>query len=137
MDLPKRKANRLPGYDYSQNGGYFVTICTQDKKNILWGKNTNEGLQQGKPVVLSNIGTLVERAINNISKRHKGIVIDKYVIMPNHIHMILILGDYETSPSLSRIVRQFKERTSKQTGYQIWQKSFYDRIIRDEDDYKS
>lgn len=64
--------------------------------------------------------------------------IDHYVIMPNHIHFIIKIGNTgqpAAAPTLSRIVNQFKGYVTKQTGNSIWQKGFYDHVIRDEDDY--
>ena len=69
-----------------------------------------------------------------ICTRDKTIKLDKLVIMPNHIHMILII-DKETSVTVSRVIKQFKEYITKQIGESIWQKSYYDHIIRNEKDY--
>ena len=74
-----------------------------------------------------------------ISAHYPGVTVDKYVVMPNHVHMILVLpadgGRALRAPTVSRIVRAWKETVTKMLGEAIWQKSFYDHIIRDENDY--
>lgn len=104
-------------------------------------------------IPLSSIGKTVNYAINQIPLHYQVVLIDKYVIMPNHIHMIIIINnDNEKNISceeksvndngrtlcvrtVSRIIKQFKEYVTKQTGYSIWQKSYHDRIIRNEPEY--
>jgi REP element-mobilizing transposase RayT len=83
---------------------------------------------------------MIKIAINNISNNYPSIVIDKYVIMPNHIHMIIFVSNNEDgrtlfAPTISRAIKHMKEYVTKQLGYSIWQKSYYDHIIRDEEDY--
>ena len=134
--LPKRKNIRLKEYDYSQAGYYFVTICTNDKKNLFW----NVGATCGRQFQKSLIGEIVDLEINKINSIYKNVEINKYVIMPNHIHMILVLyagnGRSKTTPTISRIIQQFKGSVSKQVGFSLWQKSFYDHIIRNEQEYQ-
>ena len=76
-------------------------------------------------------------AINNISKKYANVFIDKYVIMPNHIHLIIGIknGRAMHAPTVSNIIGQTKSFVTKQCKLSIWQKSFYDHIIRDENDY--
>ena len=88
---------------------------------------------------LSEIGQIVEREIAIFTKIYNSIRVDKYIIMPNHIHMILVI-DYEVgrtqfAPTISRIVKQFKGAITKQIGYSIWQRSYNDHIIRNKEDY--
>jgi len=140
MELPKRKPNRIKGYDYSQKGGYFITICVKNKANILWASIRDFDPSANEKPLLSEIGSEVEMAIGNIPLFYSGVSIDKYVIMPNHVHMIILLQgdttDGKPVQSLSTIIGQLKRYVTKQVGYPIWQKSFYDRVIRDEKDYK-
>ncbi|MBP3337192.1 MAG: hypothetical protein J6L59_02150 [Clostridia bacterium] len=89
MTLPKRKPTRLKGYDYSQNGAYFITVCTHNKGHIL-SKIVGEGLCALPKNTLTPIGTEVEKAIQYINENYIGVKVDKYVIMPNHIHLIII-----------------------------------------------
>jgi REP element-mobilizing transposase RayT len=91
--LPKRKPNRLHGYDYSQNGAYFVTICTKDRAEIL-GEIVGDDGNRPACIQLSEYGIIADNEIKNIPIIRKEIQIDCYVIMPNHIHLIaLIVGD--------------------------------------------
>ena len=89
MEFPKRKPTRLREYDYSQNGAYFVTICTRGKKCILSDIIVGQGLAPAE-TVLSQYGKIAEEQLLALEKRYKTIEIDKYVIMPNHIHIIII-----------------------------------------------
>ena len=93
MELAKRKPTRLKGYDYSQNGAYFVTICTHDKECILSDIIVGEGLCALPKNILKPIGKEVEKSIRYINENFDGAKIDKYVIMPNHIHLIVILNN--------------------------------------------
>lgn len=142
MDLPKRKNIRLHNYNYSYNGAYFITICTKNKENLLWknvGANCVRPLDQ---LPLSKIGIVIENEIYKLNTVYENIKVDKYQIMPNHIHLIIFIyedsnGRTQFAPTISRIIKQFKGSITKQIGFSIWQKSFYDRIIRNEKEYQS
>lgn len=142
MDLPKRKNIRLHNYNYSYNGAYFITICTKNKENLLWknvGANCVRPLDQ---LPLSKIGIVIENEIYKLNTVYENIKVDKYQIMPNHIHLIIFIyedsnGRTQFAPTISRIITQFKGSITKQIGFSIWQKSFYDRIIRNEKEYQS
>ena len=146
MELPKRKNTRLKDYDYSQNGAYFITICTQDKKHLLGEIVGEENLDEpsvGANCVrpqLSSSEQMVENEIATLSKIYEGVAVDKFVIMPNHIHMILVIdcegGRTQFVPTTSRIVKQFKGIITKQIGTSIWQRSYHDHIIRNENEYQ-
>lgn len=141
MDLPKRKNIRLNDYNYSSNGAYFITICTKNKENLLWknvGANCVRPLEQ---LPLSKIGIVVENEIHKLNTIYENIKVDKYQIMPNHIHFIIFIyedynGRTKFAPTISRIIKQFKGSITKQIEFSIWQKSFYDRIIRNEKEYQ-
>ena len=94
MNLPKRKSPRLKDYDYSTPGYYFVTMCTHNKQNILCdivdGGIVGEGFHALPKIQLSDIGKQVESSIEWINLNYTLISVDKYVIMPNHIHLIVI-----------------------------------------------
>ena len=142
MDLPKRKNIRLNDYNYSSNGAYFITICTKNKENLLWknvGANCVRPLEQ---LPLSKIGIVVENEIHKLNTIYENIKVDKYQIKPNHIHLIIFIyedsnGRTQFAPTISRIIKQFKGSITKQIGFSIWQKSFYDRVIRNEKEYQS
>lgn len=91
---------------------------------------------------LSKIGIVIENEIYKLNTVYENIKVDKYQIMPNHIHLIIFIyedsnGRTQFAPTISRIIKQFKGSITKQIGFSIWQKSFYDRIIRNENEYQS
>ena len=140
MDLPKRKPTRLKEYDYSTPGAYFITVCVKDKKELL-SKISNvvrEGLCALPKNELTPIGKEVEKSIQYINNNYTGIKIDKYVIMPNHIHLIVILDDAggHGNPPLQNVIGQLKSYTTKKFGGTLWQRSYHDHIIRGEKDYE-
>ncbi len=140
--MPERKNIRLKDWDYSQNGAYFITICAKDKQHIF-GKIKNVGADIIRPedmVELSDIGKIVDKAIKNISDSYKNVYVDKYIIMPNHIHILFSIikennGRIISAPTRSVIIGQMKRYVLKQAGKSVWQKSFYDHIIRNKNDY--
>ena len=136
-ELHERKKIRLRDYDYSSNGMYFITIGIKDKHGILW--ETPVGARIARPQ-LSDIGNIVASTIENIPRIYEHMQIEKYVIMPNHVHMILAIdwcdGRAMRAPTISRVICQMKGYVTKQIGYSIWQKLFYDRIIRDATEYQ-
>ncbi len=128
-----RKRIRLPNYDYSSCGVYFLTICTRNRDHIFW--RTGAQMDPAE-VYLSEVGELVCSEIRKISSVYPAVSIDKYCIMPDHIHLLLrICAMQSTVPSVSRIVQQFKGSITKQLGKSIWQKSYMDHVIRNEADY--
>ena len=134
IKLLVRKKIRLEGYDYSNAGCYFITICVKDEHEVF---GHVVGAISNRPCMeLSEIGKIAERTISELNK---GIVIDKYVIMPNHVHMFIRIEDNgrtEFAPTISSIIRFYKSRITKQIGYSIWQKSYHDYIIRNEKNYQ-
>lgn len=89
---------------------------------------------------LSKIGIIIDNEINKISSVYENVIVDKYCIMPDHIHLIIFIlldddGRTQFAPTLSRIIKQFKGSITKQIGVSIWQKSYNDRIIRNEKGY--
>ena len=134
-----RKPNRLSNFDYSRAGAYFLTICTKDRRCIL--SQIDEGAAYGRlnPVIITEAGFAVERELKRIGDIYDNVHVDSYVIMPNHVHIILMIQDEDsqqgTSPTISRVVQQLKGTVTKKIGKAIWQKGFYDHVIRDEQDY--
>ena len=138
---PKRKVIRLKGYDYSQTGVYFVTICTEDRKNYFWAE-VGAIIDRPQDIKLSAYGDIANNAINNISLIYPAVEVVHYVIMPNHIHLLLTIHSDEdgrplVAPTISQIIKQLKGYISKQTGKPIFQRSFYDHIVRDQSDYQN
>lgn len=129
MNLPQRKQNRLKNYDYSQNGAYFITVCVKNRKKILC-----DIVGDDAHIVLTKCGSIVEKYIQNVTE------IKKYVIMPDHIHAIIHIESgtmRASSPTnkVANIVRSLKILTTKEIGESIFQRSYYDHIIRNEQDY--
>ncbi len=149
--LPKRKPIRLPDYDYSSPGAYFVTVCTKDRQCLFWNMRSLSDPAVGAaicrpsddmptPLPLSGVGKIVDRAIRNISSVYPAFTVDRYVIMPNHVHMILRIctdehGRQIAAPTLSSVVGHMKRWASMQAGRSLWQKSFHEHVIRNEKDY--
>ena len=141
-DLPKRKNIRLDEFDYSKNGYYYITICTKNREKIL-GEIVGDGVLDVPKMKLSYFGVIAENVINNINNFYDDIVFDKYVIMPNHIHLIIKIQNQDglsrtptpTNSTISKIVSTFKRFCNREYKINIWQRSFYEHIIRNEDDY--
>lgn len=144
-NLPKRKTIRLNGYDYSTSGYYFITICTHNRQQLFW-KAGIVGADSIRPQTdmqeLSEYGNTVDIAINAINSHYHNVTVDKYIIMPNHIHMILRTTNIDkngriiSAPTIMTVIGQMKRCVSKEVGFSIWQKSYYEHIIRDENDYR-
>ena len=141
---PTRKTNRLENFDYSQNGVYFLTFCTNERKQILSRIDAAADLFSLPTIHLSETGQIVNAAIEKIPERYPGVFVDRFVVMPNHVHLLLRIEKsgrfdnrpYERSvPSVGYIVRYCKGSVTRQTGRNVWQKGFYDHIVRDERDY--
>ena len=138
-EQPKRKPNRLINYDYSKPGAYFITICTRNKENLFW-ENVGASIARPQDILLTEDGKIVDYAINQITNFYKNISIDHYVIMPNHIHILLQIhqnnGRAMLAPTISKIIQQMKGYITKKIRKPIWQKLFHDHIIRGQSDYE-
>ena len=138
-ELTKRKQIRIKDYDYSSPGAYFITICTANRENIFWSDCRGE-LCSPANIPLSNIGIIVNNEIQKLNSVYDTIRVDKYCIMPDQIHFIISItpddsGRTQFAPTISRVIKQFKGSITKQVGRPIWQKSFYDHGIRNQQDY--
>ncbi len=139
MDLPTRKRNRLKEYDYATPNAYFITICTANRKKLLWD-DVGAIIDRPENAPLSKIGNLVKQSINNIPKHYPAVSVDHHVIMPNHVHLLLQInsnpdGRSMIAPTISTVVRMMKSAVSKKLRFSIWQKGFYDHVIRGKKDY--
>ena len=128
MELPKRKQNRLAEYDYSTPNAYFITVCTDNRRNLFWN-SVETAVDRPENVPLTNIGRIVQQSIKYISKHYSMISVDHYVIMPNHIHLLLQIntgpdGRPMAAPTISMVINQTKGILSKQAGFSVWQKGF-------------
>ena len=143
MELPKRKPNRLKDFDYNTPGYYFITICTKEKRKIL-GEVVGTGVLDGPSVQLSPYGKVAEKQLCTMGNFYDDMVLEKYVIMPNHIHMLLHILDRGNGPSgrpvptnskVASFVGTFKRFCNRLCGTNMWQYRFHDHIVRGEDDY--
>ncbi len=146
-NLPKRKHPRLDNFDYSSIGAYFITICTQDRK-CLFSRVVGRGLApaETKGIEYTTFGIIAEQQLLSLEERYSCLAIDKYVIMPNHIHIILILNNDAAGasprPTIMDILCTYKSLTTrecKKIGFngKLFQTSFFEHIIRDRKDYET
>ena len=144
MDLLTRKRIRIPDYDYSQQGIYFITICSAEKRMIFG--HVDKGDEFILPwVELSDLGRIVKKNIEYIPNAYEGVFVNHYVIMPNHIHLLLQIdksdsnkNDQPSKMLVPRIVQSFKASVTRQIKGEsnpIWQKRYYDHVVRNEQDY--
>lgn len=139
----RRKAIRLRGYDYSQAGEYFVTICAKDREQIF-------GRIDADRMVLNGFGEIVASCWRDLPNHYACVQTDEFVVMPNHVHGILVITESnlvgegsEPSPTrrypLSEIVRSFKTFSARRInelrrtpGLSVWQRNYFEHIIRDD-----
>ena len=138
-NLPKRKQIRIENYDYSTSGAYFITICTANREKIFWN-NVGADIIRPQNIPFSAIGKIAQQGILQIENHYANVFVDKYCVMPDHIHLILrIDAEYDgrilSAPTVSTVVGSMKRWISKQAGKPIWQKSFYEHTIRNQTDY--
>jgi putative transposase len=147
-DHPIRKSIRLAPDSYTQRRAYFVTVCTQEKECLL-------SVVDGQSIRLSNRGEIVRAAWLGLPNRFGGLALDEYIIMPNHLHGILCFvgaglarPSSATKPanelSLPNVMRVFKSvstvevnRAFHTPGFVLWQRSYFDHIIRDAEDMQN
>ena len=148
-----RRSIRLPGYDYGQPGAYFVTICTYRRSCVLGG------IHDGR-MRLSECGRIVTDCWNDLERHYPDVSLESFVVMPNHIHGIILLDHNPDSGTrataaqgaglkpapttvhgLSEVVRAFKtfssrriNKTRRSPGVPAWQRNYYERIMRDENE---
>ena len=147
----RRKENRLANYDYSRNGLYFVTVCTKDREKYLSkvecvGDGVLDVPHRKPNVILKEYGKITKNVIDEINDYYNHIEIKKYVIMPDHIHMVIfkydendVMGTSRTpSPTnavIPALISTMKRFANKRIGFNIWQRSYHDRIIRSEEEF--
>ena len=143
--LPKRKPTRIKDYDYNSSGAYFLTICTQNRQCIL-SHVVGTGLPDCPSVQFAPHGEIADKIINQLNDFYEDISVDRYVIMPNHIHLLLLVrqGGPSRTPVptrqnsvVSRFVSTFKRFCNKEYGENIWQSRFNDHVIRNREDYEA
>ena len=159
MEQKSRKPNRLENFDYSQNGAYFITICTRERRKILseivgtplpgCPKGEGEGIcghpGTGVPTPqLLPYGEIADKYIRQIDGFYHDLSVDKYVIMPDHIHLLITICKKDGHPGrgvptrtsmIARFVGTFKRFCNREYGGNIWQSRYYDHVIRNQQDY--
>jgi len=139
--LPQRKSTRLRGYDYAAPNWFFVTICVASRRPIL-------GEIVGTEMRLSGFGRIVERTWLQLPNFYGSISLENFVVMPNHVHGIVVNGEARPTSelpqpcrySLSEIMRGFKSMSAREINRHVpepralWQRGFYEHIIRDDAD---
>ena len=145
---PVRKKIRMEEYDYSQNGAYFITFCTDGKQKLL-SEIVGDGVLDVPQVQLTPYGKIVDEQIRAINETYQNIYIEKYVVMPNHVHFIAFIDAEDddtactgtsrtpspTNAAIPSLVSTIKRLTNRKIGKNIWQRSYYDHVIRDDNDY--
>lgn len=157
LDKHHRRSIRLKGYDYSDAGAYFVTICTQGRE-CLFGDIVNGEMR------LNDAGCMIQNIGNDLPTKYSDIEIDEFVVMPNHFHGIIVIvgaqfiapfdcdainqnkkqmkkGVMNHAPTVGEIMRAFKARCThainqirNTPGVPLWQRNYYEHIIRNEEE---
>ncbi len=130
-EFPKRKHPRLDKYDYSSAGAYFITICTQDRRCLL-------SQVEGERVECTVYGRIAEQQLWLLEERYPFLTVDRYVIMPNHIHAIFVIKEtagVNPRPTIMDMVCAYKSLTTKACKAvrpiaKLFQTSFYEHVIR-------
>ena len=150
MDLPKRKLARLENFDYSQGGAYFITICTHNRKQILSDIIVGTGVPDCPKIKLLKYGEIADKYIKQLNDFYDDISVDKYVVMPDHIHLLLNVQNGQSgtpvptnvklkidnkNSHIAKFVSTFKRFCNKEYGENIWQSRYYDHVIRNKNDY--
>ena len=136
-----RHSIRIKNYDYSQEGWYYVTICTKDRKQIL--SKIHDCNCRGRALPQNTeIGNIIENSIKYFNNKYYNLKIEKYVIMPNHLHMIIQIKGKDGALPLQDVIRTLKSFTSVQCykrrylkSAKLWQRNYYEHIIRNEKEY--
>lgn len=138
---PTRRRLRLEGYNYSSAGMYFVTVCVQDRQPLLG--TIRDGVMEP-----SAAGVMVQEVWDNLPHYSPGMATDAFIVMPDHIHGIVVLDDQRDSPSprsaLPAVLQRYKSYTTAKyragvytAGWPrfpgtLWQRSYFERVIRNE-----
>ena len=147
-DIPTRKNPRLEGYDYSKGGGFFVTVCTKERRNIL--SEICRGDPCGRPQIkLTELGEVAEKVLKSLEEKYD-IILDEYVIMPDHVHFLIFIkserATARVAPTLGKIVGAYKSivanewrkvcNNRNESCDKLWQRNYYEHIIRNRQDFE-
>ena len=145
---PVRRNNRLETWNYSSNGAYFITICIQNRQCLL-SHIVGGGVLDAPYVQLTETGEVVDYRIREMNRQYPEVQTEKYVIMPNHIHLLIRIAKegnvISSGPSgtpaptnavIPAYISTLKRLCNQKLGKNIWQRSYHDHIIRNEADYQ-
>ena len=154
----EHKQHRLKNYNYSNNGSYFITICVKNKECLLGdivavddpidrqNQNINDLIYQkatNAKMILSDYGKITKKYIDSSNTAYENLKVDNYVIMPNHIHIILSVNNNvlicKSKPwhdIIPTYVSSLKSLITKEIGFPVFQRNYHDHIIRDENEYE-
>ena len=138
--LPKRKSNRLPDHDYGQAGVYFITICAAEKTCLFGQIVAPERENQAAEVRLSPYGEILAEQICRMSDSASAVCVERWVIMPNHVHLLLRVkedgrADRASNAAIPQFLSALKRITNRRAAVSLWQRSYYDHVVRNEEDY--
>lgn len=141
MEKGHRKGNRLQNFDYNQDGVYFITICTKDRKKLLSRISVGTPVP-GCPQLLRH-GEIADKYIRQLDAFYDYLSVDKYVIMPDHIHLLITIhGGHpgrgvptQRTSVIARFIGTFKRFCNHEYGENIWQGRYYDHVVRNQQDY--
>ena len=145
-ELKNRKTTRLKGADYNHNQAVFLTICTKERQRLL-SRIVGTGVPDGPKIELTECGEIADKYIRQLNAFYDNLSVESYVIMPNHIHIMLWVKGEENGPSgtpvptvqnsiPSRFMSTFKRFCNKEYGENIWQYRSNDHIVRNRQDYE-
>jgi len=140
--LRTRKNVRLRGYNYSNAGVYFVTICIKDGHEMLGDVVVGDAPLRVPHVQFSEYGIFVDAQVQKINDIYPHVFLDNYTIMPNHVHLLMSIQDgmrggaSPTKALIPQVVQSLKSMTTKQFGFSMWQRSYHDHIIRTKEEYQ-
>ncbi len=133
-----RKPNRLKQYDYSSPGSYMLTFCVDGRKSIL-SEIIYNSMSESTEVHLTDIGNITDKYLKRIPIIYEHVTLDNYVIMPDHVHILLTLqmpSQHDAKRAgVDIIIKSTKSQITREIGYPIWQKGFYDIVADTEERY--
>ena len=146
--MPVRKPLRMSHYDYNTPGAYFLTFCTHNRKHFL--SRIVGAIHESPELQLTACGKIVDAVMQNIPE-HLHVTIDRYVIMPNHVHLIAVITEEDVLREIHESTLQSRSIMSKLIGYikmnaskairqhygdvAVWQRGYHDHVIRNQEDY--
>ncbi|MCL2107515.1 MAG: transposase [Oscillospiraceae bacterium] len=129
VDPPSRKKGTIEDKDYSRNGAFFVTICTKDRTEFF-------GKIHDDQMILSELGTIAEEFANKIEDIYDSVLLDAFILMPNHVHLLIVLLSERNNPEIQRIINQYKGAVSKKAGFPLWQNRYHSHVIYSGSEYR-